>query len=117
MYTIIHIKILIHMSFTNRDMKRTLIFFHYQTSRDFSSSTCGDTFIHACGKLVSANTAVLRYIDMTYHDQREQISAKVGPGRSLVHFLWRLKLGCLGRTFDCLLAGGTSRYRTPSEQS
>ncbi|CAM9428112.1 unnamed protein product, partial [Ascophyllum nodosum] len=50
-----------------------------KTPHDFCSSTCGDTFNHACGTLV-------RCIDnlyVTYHDQREQM-AKVVPGRSLV---------------------------------
>ena len=58
---------------------------------------CGDTFFHACGTLVSANTAVDRHFYVTYHDQREQILAKDGPGRPLIHFLWRIKLGFLGR--------------------
>ena len=70
-----------------------------------------------CGTLVSTNAAVHRQFYGTYHDQREQILAKMGPERSLVHFLRRFKLGGSGRTFDCWITGGISRHRIISEQS
>ena len=52
-----------------------------------------------CGTLVSANTAMHKPFYGTYHNQREKILVKVGSGRSLVRFLWRLKLGYFRRTF------------------
>ena len=81
------------------------------------STCCGDTFIHACGSLVSATRAVQGHFFGIYHNQRDPILAKVGPGRSLVHIVRRLKLGCFGMTFGCWITGGISRHIILSEQS
>ena len=41
----------------------------------------------------------------------------MGPGRSLVQFVWRLKPGRTGRTFGCWIAGGVLGHRILPEKS